>query len=128
MDLKDRKVLLVEDDVLLAGLLGEKLAESFTVSRAGTGEEALALAQKEHPSLILLDILLPGMDGFEVLKKLKENAETKNIPVIVLTNLSAKADMDKAKELGAVEFVVKISLSPDEVVTLIEQILSGKKS
>lgn len=113
---------MVEDDELLTELLGHKLAEHFKMAHAGTGEEALKLVAQLKPDLVLLDILLPGIDGFEVLRKMKADAATAHIPVVILSNLGQPEDMEKGKQLGAEEFVVKVTLLPDEVVSLVEKV------
>jgi two-component system phosphate regulon response regulator PhoB/two-component system alkaline phosphatase synthesis response regulator PhoP len=118
-----KKILLIEDDILIAELLGEGLSAKYYIKRSATGEEALSTLSEERPDLIILDILLPGIDGFEVLRRLKADPATANIPVIVLSNLSGDEDIAKAKELGAAEFIVKITLSPEEIVAHIAQIL-----
>lgn len=119
-------ILLVEDDQMLAEMYQEKLnLEDYKVMIAENGVEAIKLADKQ-PDLILLDIMMPEMNGFEVLKKVKENMKTKNIPVIVLTNLgseSADKDKDLAMSLGAESYLVKSYHTPDEVITKVKSIL-----
>lgn len=123
-----KKVLLVEDEPILLDLYEERFSEEdFELLTAETGEEALKLAQKEV-DLILLDILLPGIDGFEVLRRLKANIDTRDIPVIVLTNLgSERSDEDKqlALSLGAIDYLVKSYHNPDEMVSIIKRRLQG---
>lgn len=125
--MKNNTILLVEDDKLLAEMYQEKLElESYKVIVAEDGKEALKKAQKQ-PNLILLDIMMPGMNGFEVLKELKQNMETKNIPVIVLTNLgSESADKDKnlAISLGAQNYLVKSYHTPDEVIKKVKSAIT----
>lgn len=122
-------VLLVEDEPLLIDLYEERFAEeSFDLSTAETGEDALKLARAGRVDLILLDILLPGINGFEVLRQLKADIETRDIPVIVLTNLgSEQSDKDKqlALSLGAVDYLVKSYHTPDEMVEIITKRLNG---
>jgi len=122
-------VLLVEDEPLLIDLYEERFSEEpFELSTAETGEEALKLARAGRVDLILLDILLPGINGFEVLRQLKADMETRDIPVIVLTNLgSEQSDKDKqlAISLGAVDYLVKSYHTPDEMVKIIERRLNA---
>jgi DNA-binding response OmpR family regulator len=122
-------VLLVEDEPLLIDLYEERFAEeAFDLSTAETGEDALKLARAGRVDLILLDILLPGINGFEVLRQLKGDIETRDIPVIVLTNLgSEQSDKDKqlALSLGAVDYLVKSYHTPDEMVEIITKRLNG---
>src|SRR3989344_858665 len=120
------KILLIEDDSMLASMYEERLTEEgYEVSLAFDGEEALERA-RNRPNLILLDIMLPKLNGFEVLKKLKESAETRHIPVIILTNLGSKSaneDRNLAIALGAADYLVKSFHLPNEVVDKIKVIL-----
>lgn len=124
MQNKDIKILLVEDDSFLLSMYSTKFElENFNVVIAEDGEKGFDLALKEKPSIILLDIKLPKLDGFEVLKKLKGKKETANIPVILLTNLSQKEDKDKGMELGADDYLVKAHFMPSEVVGKIKSLV-----
>lgn len=119
-----KRVLLVEDEPLLIDLYQERFGEEeFALEIAQDGDEAIKKAGK-GADLILLDILLPGINGFEVLRRLKKNLDTRDIPVIVLTNLgSEKSDSDKqlAFSLGAVDYLVKSYHTPDEMVEIINK-------
>lgn len=120
-------ILLVEDDPMLTELYQTKLEmEGYRVSVATDGEQGVAQAGKVKPDLILLDIMLPKLNGFEVLKAVKKDKATAGIPVIVLTNLGGeKADSDKrlALSLGAQEFLVKTFHLPDDIVGKIRSTL-----
>lgn len=117
MDKKKLKLLIVEDDTFLANMYKTKFGlEGYTVSLAESGEEALKMLRKEMPDLVLLDVLLPGMDGFNVLKKIKKTAEFKKVPVILLTNLGQKDDVRKGFEMGAIGYLIKAQHMPSEVV------------
>ncbi|MBI2097774.1 MAG: response regulator [Candidatus Vogelbacteria bacterium] len=114
------RILLVEDDKFLSTALADKLArEGFAVIKASNGEEALAKVRLARPDLVLLDLIMPQKTGFEVLADLKLEPSTKNIPVIVLSNLGQEADIKKAKELGARDYLVK---SDVEMKTVVEKI------
>jgi DNA-binding response OmpR family regulator len=103
-----KKILFVEDEAALQKTLGEFLRdEDYEVFSALDGETGARLAMEEKPDLILLDLILPKMNGFEVLKVLKENEETKDIPIIVLTNLEEIGDIEQALSLGATTYLVK---------------------
>ncbi|MCD4694069.1 response regulator [bacterium] len=129
MNNKDIKILLVEDDSFLLSMYSTKFEmENFKVVIAEDGEKGWKLASKENPDIILLDIKLPKMDGFEVLKKLKSNKDTLNIPVILLTNLSQKEDKDKGEELGADDYLVKAHFMPSEVVSKIKELVEKKQT
>jgi DNA-binding response OmpR family regulator len=121
-----KKILLVEDEPLLIDLYKEAFSENvFDLHVATTGSEGLKAA-RSNPDLILLDILLPEMNGFEVLRSIKANSKTKHIPVIVLTNLgSEQTDKDKqlALSLGAIDYLVKSYHTPDELVSIVKKLL-----
>lgn len=119
-----KKILFIEDESALQKTIEEALKqENFKVVKALDGEIGLGLAKKELPDLILLDLILPKMDGFEVLKKLKEDAATKGIPVIILTNLEGTQDIEKALSLGATTYLVKANYDLEEVVRKIKDTL-----
>lgn len=110
-------ILLVEDDEFLAEIYQKKFEmEGFKISVSDNGEKALVDVKKKKPDLILLDILLPKLDGFAVLEKLKADKETKDIPIIMLTNLGQKDDVEKAQKLGAVDYMIKAHFKPSEIV------------
>lgn len=121
---KDAKILIVEDDPTLLEMYSLKLQEEgFAFFTAPDGDEGLEIALKEKPDVILLDIMMPKMDGFAVLVELKKNEETKNIPVLMLSNLGQKNDVTKGKELGAEDYIVKASMTPTQVVEKIKSYL-----
>ncbi len=119
-----KTILLVEDDEFLAELYATKLRlENYEILLATDGEKGLKLAQEKKPDLVLLDIILPRMDGFEVLKHLKEDSALKAVPVILLTNLSQKDEVKKGLDLGANDYLIKAHFMPSEVVKKIQQLL-----
>ena len=97
--------------------------EGYSVVIANKGEDGLRMAEEEVPDMILLDILLPGIDGFSVLKKLKKSEKVKDIPVIMLTNLGQKDDVRKGFELGAIGYLIKAHYMPSEVVEKVKDAL-----
>ncbi len=125
---KDKlKILLIEDDSFLLSMYATKFEmENFQVITAEDGEKGIKLAMKEVPDIILLDILLPKLNGFEVLKEIRANKETSPIPVILLTNLSQKSEIEQGLALGANDFLIKAHFMPSEVVEKIKKIL-GKE-
>lgn len=126
--LKDKKILWVEDDLFLSGLLGQKFKEmGVRIFGSSTGEPALDIAKFEQPDVIILDLLLPGMSGFEILDVLKSDNKTKEIPVIILSNLSQKDDIEKAKNLGAIKYLIKATVSLDDIVVEIKKVLEANK-
>ncbi len=124
--MSDKKtILLVEDDEFLIDILVQKFNEQdYNLLHVNNGEDAIQTAQEKDPDIILLDIILPGMNGFEVLKKLKNNTVTDHIPVVFLSNLGQEEDIEKGKKLGAVDFIVKANHSLDEIVERTGEILS----
>ncbi|MFA6028058.1 MAG: response regulator [Patescibacteria group bacterium] len=124
MEKEKLKILLVEDDAFLARMYQSKLEnQNFTVYAAGDGAEGIKLAQEKAPDVVLLDILLPKVDGWGVLKALKKEEKTKNIPVILLTNLGQKEDVDKGLAMGAVDYLIKAYFTPSEVVEKIKKVI-----
>ncbi|OGF74742.1 hypothetical protein A3J56_03350 [Candidatus Giovannonibacteria bacterium RIFCSPHIGHO2_02_FULL_46_20] len=120
-------VLIVEDDRFLRDLIQQKLTkEGFTTISAVDGEEGLKITKEQKPHLVLLDLILPGMDGFEVLRKIKSDPETAATPVVVLSNLGQKEDMDRAMKIGADDFMVKAHFTPTEIISKVRSILKEK--
>ena len=120
----DKKILIVEDDLVLQKLLSEYLAgEGFEVKTADDGEVGTEMALSENPDLILLDIILPKRNGYEVLKEVKSNIHTKDVPVVLLTNLDSINDVEKALALGASTYLVKADYKLEEVGKKIKETL-----
>lgn len=118
------KILLVEDDSFLLNMYSTKFEiEGYDISTAENGEIGLELAQETAPDIILLDIMMPKMNGFEVLKELKANPRTAKIPVIILTNINQKEDVDKGLSLGAVDYFIKAHFIPSEIVEKVEKVI-----
>ncbi len=117
MDTRKRKILLVEDDTALASVYRSRLElEGFDVCEANNGEDALSLAVSEHPDLILLDVMMPKISGFDVLDILRNTPETTNIRVIMLTALSQPKDKERAEQLGIDDYLVKSQVVIGDVV------------
>jgi DNA-binding response OmpR family regulator len=123
-----KKILVIEDDKFLLKIINKKLStEDYQLIQAMNGEEGLRAAREKKPDLILLDLVLPEMDGFEVLKRLKDNPTCSNIPVIVLSNLGEREKIDKGLKLGAADYLVKADLNPGEIVNRIKLVLEKDK-
>jgi len=121
----NKKILIVEDDKFLAKMLARMLEErQLTVILAGTGKEGLTKAVSDQPDLILLDIMLPDSDGFDILRQLKEDDHTKKIPVVIISNLGQPEDVAQSKKLGAVDHLIKSDLALDEVAAKVNQYLA----
>lgn len=119
------KILLVEDDSFLLNMYATKFElEDFMVVTAEDGEKAVRAAARELPAIILLDIILPKMSGFEVLKQLKADKRTAKIPVILLTNLSQKDEIEQGLSMGAADYLIKAHFMPSEVVEKIKKALN----
>lgn len=123
--IKPKVLLLVEDDPLLVTMYQTKFTtEGFQVFTATDGEAGLELAKTQKPDIIVLDIMMPKLDGIEVLRAVRQDPVLKPIPVLMLSNLSELAKQKEAMELGAQEFLVKANLTPTEVVAKIKQHLN----
>jgi len=119
-----KKILLVEDEELIIDLLTKKLErEGYQVSIAKDGEEGLSMMKDEKPDLILLDIVMPKMGGFEVMEEMQKDEELKKIPVIVISNSGQPVELDRAKKLGAKDWLIKTEFDPREIINkVIKQI------
>jgi len=117
------KILLIEDDPAQILLYQTKFKmEGLKLIACQTGKEGLSLSEKEKPGLILLDLVLVGENGLDILEKLKDNPATKNIPVVILTNLVQAKIKEKAKKLGATDFIVKTEMMPSDIVKRVREI------
>ncbi len=117
-------LLVVEDDKFLRDLLVGKLTrEGYKIVEAHDGREGISEAKKSQPHLILLDLIMPGIDGFGVLEAVKKDPDTTKIPVVILSNLGSQEDIDRAMALGAKEFLVKAQHTPQEIVNTIKKVL-----
>jgi CheY-like chemotaxis protein len=117
-----KKILWVEDDEFLQSLIAQRLvSEKYAVFQAVKGEEALALAQREQPNVIMLDLLLPQMDGIEILRRLKANPATSSIPVLIFSNLTDKDRFEQAQKLGVAGFFIKAHMTLDEILVEIKK-------
>jgi len=117
------KILVIEDDKFLRELMVRKLASEpgFEILSAIDGENGLKSMKEQKPEVVLLDLILPGIGGFDVLAKMKEDMALADIPVIILSNLGQQEDVDKGMQLGAVDFMIKAHFTPNEIVEKIKQ-------
>ena len=119
-----KRILIVEDDKFLRELISHKLIkEGYDIIEAADGEEGIKKAMEEKPDLVLLDLILPGIDGFEVLYRMKASPETSSIPVIILSNLGQKDDVEKGMRLGASDYLIKAHFTPGEIIGKIKGLL-----
>jgi len=120
------KILVVEDDPLMSRMYQKIFTfEGYEVEMAGNGQEGLDKARAIKPTLILMDIMMPVMNGLEALEKLKADPETKAIPVIMLTNLAGQQDAEAALSKGAIKYIVKSEYEPKDVTNMVKEILAG---
>ena len=118
-----KSILLVEDDPFLIDIYSTKLKESgFSVEVASDGESALRKVKEKEPDLVILDIVLPQLDGWEILRQIKSDPKLKNIKIIILSNLGQKEEVERGVELGAVKYLIKAHYTPSQVVEEIKKI------
>lgn len=119
-----KKVLIIEDDSSIIQMYSLKFQEAgYAVVQATTGVEGLEVAKKEKPDVILLDVIIPQYDGFVVTEKLQADPATKNIPIILLTNLAQEGDKDRGIKLGAKDYLIKAEFTPTEVLAKVQAFL-----
>lgn len=127
MAMEKKKILWVEDDKFLGSILLKKFASSdYDVSLAKNADEAFKMLEDlkpKVPNIIILDILLPGVGGFDILQKVKMEEATRHVPVIMLSNMNKPSDIEKAQKLGAQKFMVKAAVSLDEIVKEVAQLI-----
>ncbi|MBI1957503.1 MAG: response regulator [Candidatus Niyogibacteria bacterium] len=117
------RILIIEDDVFIAGLITQRLKDHFEIDLAIAADDAFKKIEENKPDLILLDLILPGIDGFEILKKLKDDDATKAIPVIILSNLGNRDEVEKGIAMGARSYLIKSNIMPEDVIKAIEEAL-----
>ena len=119
-----RSILIVEDDRFLSSLIKARLEkDGLLTTQAFNGEEAIDLLRKDKPNLIVLDLVMPKVSGFEVLEAISISPQLNKIPVIILSNLAQDSDIQKAKSLGAIEYFVKVRVSIDDLVDKVRTIM-----
>ena len=119
-----KRILLIEDDPFLSSLLGNRLKrEGFEVFLVKDGNEALKALKAQPVDLVLLDIILPGKSGFEVLEEIKGDPQIANLPVIIISNLGQEADIEKGRGLGVVDYIVKARISIDDLIKKAKEFL-----
>ncbi len=120
----DKKILIIEDDKFLRELIARKLTdEGFNIVEAVDGEDGVKKIKEENPDLVLLDLILPSIDGFEVLSRVKSDPSVSSIPIIILSNLGQKEEVEKGLNLGAVDYLIKAHFTPGEIIGKIKNIL-----
>lgn len=126
--LTDKVILVVDDDITLLEMYVERLkAEGAVVIKAMNGEDAIKMIKENHPVCVLLDIMMPKINGFDVLKEIRSNSDTQHVPIIVLTALNDDAKRKMAMDLGADDFLVKAEALPADVVAKAARLASSGK-
>ncbi len=121
-----KKILIVEDDKFLRELIARKLVKmGYNILQAVDGEKGLESIKENKPDVVLLDLILPGIDGFEVLSLMGKDEEVAQIPVLVLSNLGQKEDVERALNLGAKDYLIKAHFTPEEIIEKIDQAISA---
>jgi DNA-binding response OmpR family regulator len=124
---KKMKVLIIEDDSYISDMYKIKLeADDFEAVIASDGMTGMKMLRRQRPDAVLLDIIMPKMDGFSILKSIKEDPKLKEVPVILLTNLSQKENIKRGFDLGAADYVIKAHFTPSEVVKKVKNVLARK--
>lgn len=120
------KILIVEDDPLMSRMYQKIFSfHNYDVELANDGEEALVKVADIKPTIILLDVMMPRMNGLQVLERLKADPSTSSIPVVMLTNLAGQQDAETALSKGAVKYIIKSEHEPKEVANMVEEIIAG---
>lgn len=121
------KILIIEDDPLITKIYTTRLkADGYEVFSADNGEDGIKLAEKELPQIIILDIMMPKIDGFGVLQRLRSLPQIQPVPILIYSNLAQESEMDRAKRTGATEFIVKANISPTEMVSKVKNYLTNQ--
>jgi DNA-binding response OmpR family regulator len=121
-DLGKKSVLIIEDDLFLVKAYQVKFQkEGIETKIASDGKEALALLEKEPPAVVLLDLMLPGISGFTVLETIRKNDKWKNVPVLILSNLGQPQDIERGKDLGVKDYIVKANVKISDIVAKVKQ-------
>lgn len=124
-----KKILIIEDEKTLLEMYRIRFEKAgYEVFAAANGQRGIETAQKEKPDLILLDILMPNADGYQVIQALKKDPQTKNIPILVFSNLGQPEEIEKGLKLGADDYVIKTDLTPTELTNKVERMITRAKS
>ena len=123
-NIASKKILLVEDDPFLIDIYVSRLKDSaFSVEVAENGEDGLRKVKEQNPDLLVLDLVLPKLDGWEVLEEIRRDAKFDNLKVIILSNLSRKEEIERGMQLGASKFLIKAHYTPTEIIEEIKKVL-----
>lgn len=124
-----KSVLIIEDDILLVSVLAKNIEKAgYHVESVGNAEEALKRLEGYRPEIILLDILLPGLNGFDFLQIVKKDERLNGIPIIILSNFGSKDDIDKGLVMGADAYLIKANVMPEDILKKIDLVLAERRS
>ncbi|MGD1003222.1 MAG: response regulator [Minisyncoccia bacterium] len=124
MPVNAKKIMIIEDDRFLSSLMKARLEkEGFVVTQAFDGEEAMEMLKQDIPSLIILDLIMPKVTGFEVLQMISITPQLEKVPVVIVSNLAQDSDIEKAQQLGAKEYFVKVRVSIDDLIEKIKTLV-----
>lgn len=119
-----KKILILEDEEIILDLLSDKLlGQGYEVKTARNGKEGMLMMEKEIPDLVLTDVVMPEKNGFDVISEMKQNELLKNVPIIIISNSGQPVEIDKAKELGVSDWVIKTEFDPQEIIQKVKQVL-----
>jgi len=125
----NKRIMWVEDDVFLSDIIARKCKTNrCELLHATNADDTFTMLKNDTPDIIILDILLPGKNGYEILEELKKNDATKNIPVIILSNFGQKEEIEKGLRLGAEKYLIKATLTLDEILTEVNKVLIENES
>jgi len=117
-------VVLVEDDPFLSDLASSRIQSAgFKLTHFAAADDALEKLEEVKPDIILLDLILPGMGGFEFLEAVKKDEKFKNIPVVIISNLGSKEEIEKGMQLGATSYLVKSNTMPDDIINKVKEVV-----
>ncbi|MDZ7799091.1 MAG: response regulator [Patescibacteria group bacterium] len=124
--MKSKKILIIEDEAALLYALKARLTvDGYSITTVDSGEKALEALEKDEPDLIVLDIILPQMSGYDFLKEIKENDKYRDIPVVIMSNLSKKGDIEKGLKLGAKDYLIKTEFNLDDFINKIKKVIKN---
>ncbi len=116
-----KKILILEDELIISEILSKKLArEGYEVKTAENGREGMLMIEKEIPDLVLTDVIMPEKNGFDVILEMKQSEMLKNVPIIIISNSGQPVEIDRAKELGVDDWVIKTDFDPQEIIQKIK--------
>lgn len=120
-----KKILIIEDEEIISSLLAKKLTQvGYEVRTAFNGKEGLEMLCREKPDLVLVDIVMPQKDGFETIAEMKSDQTLKDIPIIIISNSGQPVELDKAREMGVDDWLIKTNFDPQEVIQKVNKVLA----